>query len=158
MIRRLGLNVLDPSKGKPWRIYLALLAVLVPAIAVLSWDHISALITSGINEPRLAPSRKVECSPKDRVTSPPSLGQECAKFPEPKVRVSGRDLPLDECLVWEKQCDQPLWDWFCREMGYSKAGGGEYIQQPETYNFQDKRFCEASGHVCAAPTYITCLR
>jgi hypothetical protein len=110
-------------------------------------------------DPILIAPQPIACSQGDLATPARRSGQECTKFWQPKVRVSNREISLDGCLMWSDQCGQPLWDWFCREMKYSKSGRAENVDRDETYVLLPKRYCERSNNLqCGGPEYITCLR
>jgi hypothetical protein len=153
----------DKEKTTNWTVIVPIVVALIGVVgsviaAVISnWDKIAAPTQQ--SDIVLVAPQSTACSPTDQVTRPRRPGQECIKFQQPKVKVASREIPLDGCLVWSGQCNQPLWEWFCREMKYSESQGAEVVVKDETYVLSSKRYCERSANqVCGGPEYITCLR
>lgn len=72
-----------------------------------------------------------------------------------------RGFPLDHCLTFGAQCDQPAADVFCASQGFSKATGFAVQDTTHTEILTGKySTCGGSfyGSRCGAFTFVTCQK
>ena len=93
-------------------------------------------------------------------------GSNCTRITEPKVRAYNHNYLLDFCRFYSNACGQPLWDWYCKQWGFSKAIGGDAsLGVGASYIFGDGKYVPPdyvpqhpgdSGICTAEPNVVRC--
>jgi hypothetical protein len=65
-------------------------------------------------------------------------------------------MPLDRCLTWATNCDEPAAAVFCRYQGYSSVAFWRWEYASRTIVQGDGRICDRPNNGCGAFVQITC--
>lgn len=126
----------------------ALRAVVPPSV------NDRAMAAQQINVCGVSVSLKPTPLPPPTPTRPPPTPTPIVKtFLNPKLR----GFPVDHCLSFGQQCDQPAADFFCRSQGFAKAVGFAVQVFTDTELLTGSRsHCSSNPPGCGAFTSVTC--